>query len=138
MQQQELQMEDKLIQQLTRDESQWTLREDIKTEDDLWDNFFTILQNNNRAVLNGVSLTANEKASIKAQINHSTFFKAAQDFTGANGQYRITIQRDDTTVGTINLMVIDQGVPLSTRWPIRYSWAAVKRWIMTGEVMLLF
>lgn len=138
MQQQELQMEDKLIQQLTRDESQWTLREDIKTEDDLWDNFFTILQNNNRAVLNGVSLTANEKASIKAQINHSTFFKAAQDFTGANGQYRITIQRDDTTVGTINLMVIDQGVPLSTSWPIRYSWAAVKRWIMTGEVMLLF
>ena len=79
MQQQELQMEDKLIQQLTRDESQWTLREDIKTEDDLWDNFFTILQNNNRAVLNGVPLTANEKASIKAQINHSTFFKAAQD-----------------------------------------------------------
>lgn len=107
MQQQELQMEDKLIKQLTRDESQWTLREDIKTEDDLWDNFFTILQNNNRAVLNGVPLTANEKASIKAQINHSTFFKAAQDFTGANGQYRITIQRDDTTVGTINLMVID-------------------------------
>lgn len=40
MQQQELQMEDKLIQQLTRDESQWTLREDIKTEDDLWDNLF--------------------------------------------------------------------------------------------------
>lgn len=35
MQQQELQMEDKLIKQLTRDESQWTLREDIKTEDDL-------------------------------------------------------------------------------------------------------
>lgn len=28
--QQELQMEAKLIQQLTRDESQWTLREDLK------------------------------------------------------------------------------------------------------------
>lgn len=107
MRQQELQMEDKLIKQLTHDESQWTLREDIKTEDDLWNNFFTILQNNNRAVLNGIPLTDNEKASIKARINHSTFFKAAQDFTGANGQYRITIQRDDTTVGTINLMVID-------------------------------
>ncbi|MFQ9706200.1 MAG: type I restriction endonuclease subunit R, EcoR124 family [Limosilactobacillus pontis] len=105
--QQELEMEQKLINQLTRDESQWTLREDIKTEDDLWDNFFTILQNNNRAVLNGVALTDNEKASIKAKINHSTFFKAAQDFTGANGQYRITIQRDDTTVGTISLLVID-------------------------------
>ena len=107
MQQQELQMESKLIQQLTRDESQWTLREDLKTEDDLWDNFFTILQNNNRKVLNDVPLTDNEKASIKAKINHSTFFKAAQDFTGANGQYRVEIQRDDTTVGTISLLVID-------------------------------
>lgn len=107
MQQQELQMEDRLIKQLTRGESQWTLREDIKTEDDLWDNFFTILQNNNRQVLNDVPLTNNEKASIKAKINHSTFFKAAQDFTGANGQYRVEIQRDDTTVGTISLLVID-------------------------------
>ena len=79
--QQELQMESKLIQQLTRDESQWTLREDLKNEDDLWNNFFTILQNNNRQVLNDVPLTDNEKASIKAKINHSTFFKAAQDFT---------------------------------------------------------
>lgn len=105
--QQEAQMEQKLINQLTHDESQWTLREDLKTEDDLWDNFFTILQNNNRNVLNDVPLTDNEKASIKAKINHSTFFKAAQDFTGANGQYRITIDRDDTTVGTISLLVID-------------------------------
>ncbi len=105
--QQELQMESKLIQQLTRDESQWTLREDLKTEDDLWNNFFSILQNNNRRVLNDVPLTDNEKASIKAKINHSTFFKAAQDFTGANGQYRVEIQRDDTTVGTISLLIID-------------------------------
>lgn len=105
--QQELQMENKLIQQLTRDESQWTLREDLKNEDDLWNNFFTILQNNNRQVLNDVPLTENEKASIKAKINHSTFFKAAQDFTGANGQYRVEFQRDDTTVGTVSLLVID-------------------------------
>ena len=28
-------------------------------------------------------------------------------FTGANGQYRVEIQRDDTTVGTISLLVID-------------------------------
>ena len=62
--QQELQMEAKLIQQLTRDESQWTLREDLKNEDDLWDNFFKILQNNNRSNLNDIPLTENEKASI--------------------------------------------------------------------------
>ena len=105
--QQELQMEAKLIQQLTRDESQWTLREDLKNEDDLWDNFFKILQNNNRSKLNDIPLTENEKASIKAKINHSTFFKAAQDFTGANGQYRVEFQRDDTTLGTVSLLVIN-------------------------------
>lgn len=107
MKEQELQMEDRLIKQLTHDESQWTLREDIKDEDDLWNNFFTILQNNNRAVLNGVPLTENEKNSIKSQISHATFYNAAQAFSGANGQYRITIPRDDTTVGNINLLVID-------------------------------
>ena len=105
--QQELQMKAKLIQQLTRDESQWTLREDLKNEDDLWDNFFKILQNNNRSKLNDIPLTENEKASIKAKINHSTFFKAAQDFTGANGQYRVEFQRDDTTLGTVSLLVIN-------------------------------
>ncbi|MEY8613403.1 HsdR family type I site-specific deoxyribonuclease [Limosilactobacillus reuteri] len=105
--QQELQMEAKLIQQLTRDESQWTLREDLKNEDDLWDNFFKILQNNNRSKLNDIPLTENEKASIKAKINHSTFFKAAQDFTGANGQYRVEFQRDDTTLEPVSLLVID-------------------------------
>lgn len=107
MQKEELQMEKKLINQLSHDDSQWTFRDDLKTEDDLWNNFFTILQNNNRGVLNDVPLTNNEKASIKAKINHSTFFKAAQDFVGANGQYRIEITRDDTTVGTISLLVID-------------------------------
>lgn len=105
--QQEAQMEQQLINQLTHDESQWTLRDDLKTEDDLWENFFRILQNNNREVLNDVPLTDNEKASVKAKITHSTFFKSAQEFTGANGQYRVTIDRDDTTVGTISLLVID-------------------------------
>jgi type I restriction enzyme R subunit len=37
---QEEQMEQQLIDQLTHDESQWTLRDDLKTEDDLWENFF--------------------------------------------------------------------------------------------------
>lgn len=33
--QQEAEMEQKLITQLTHDEHQWTLREDLKTEEDL-------------------------------------------------------------------------------------------------------
>ena len=65
--QQEAEMEQKLITQLTHDEHQWTLREDLKTEEDLWNNFFTILQNNNRGVLDDVPLTDNEKASVRAK-----------------------------------------------------------------------
>ena len=65
--QQELQMEAKLIQQLTRDESQWTLREDLKNEDDLWDNFFKILQNNNRSKLNDIPLTEKRKRQVLRQ-----------------------------------------------------------------------
>lgn len=36
-------IEKKLIEQLIYGESQWTYREDLKTEDDLWKNFKYIL-----------------------------------------------------------------------------------------------
>ena len=37
-------IEKKLIEQLIYGESQWTYREDLKTEDDLWKNFKYILE----------------------------------------------------------------------------------------------
>lgn len=100
----ELQMEDRLIQQLTRDESQWTLREDIKNEDDLWNNFFKILTNNNLNKLADEPLTADEKDMIKAKVTHATFYDAAVAINGANGQYRVQVPRDNDT---LDLLVID-------------------------------
>lgn len=100
----ELQMEDRLIQQLTRDESQWTLREDIKNEDDLWNNFFKILTNNNLNKLADEPLTADEKDMIKAKVTHATFYDAAVTINGANGQYRVQVPRDNDT---LDLLVID-------------------------------
>lgn len=100
----ELQMEDQLIQQLTRDESQWTLREDIKNEDDLWNNFFKILTNNNLNKLADEPLTADEKDMIKAKVTHATFYDAAVAINGANGQYRVQVPRDNDT---LDLLVID-------------------------------
>lgn len=44
-------IEDKLIEQLVFGESQWTYREDLKTEEDLWQNFRYILEQNNKARL---------------------------------------------------------------------------------------
>ena len=47
----ELEIEKQLIDQLVTGESQWTYREDLKTEDQLWENFFTKLAQNNVALL---------------------------------------------------------------------------------------
>lgn len=100
----ELQMEDKLIHQLTRDESQWTLREDIKNEEDLWNNFFKILTNNNLDKLNDQPLTEDEKDMIRAKVTHATFYEAAKAINGANGQYRIQVPRGNDT---LDLLVIN-------------------------------
>ena len=50
-------IEDKLIEQLVLGESQWTYREDLKTEEDLWKNFRYILEQNNKARLDGQPLS---------------------------------------------------------------------------------
>lgn len=41
-------IEKKLIEQLIYGDSQWTYREDLKTEEDLWKNFKYILEQNNK------------------------------------------------------------------------------------------
>lgn len=41
-------IEEKLIEQLVYGDSQWTYREDLKTEEDLWKNFKYILEQNNK------------------------------------------------------------------------------------------
>ena len=44
-------IEQKLIEQLIYGDSQWTYREDLKTEADLWKNFRYILEQNNNCLL---------------------------------------------------------------------------------------
>lgn len=105
--QKELRMEDKLIHQLTQGKSQWKLREDLKTEEDLWDNFFKILSNNNKKFLADHPLTDNEKKVIRTKVTRPTFYSAAKAIAGANGQYHINLQRDDTRLGTAYLLIIN-------------------------------
>ena len=45
-------IEKRLIDQLCCDESQWTYRPDIRTEEQLWNHFKYILEQNNKAKLN--------------------------------------------------------------------------------------
>ena len=100
-------LEQNLIDQLTHGESQWTLRDDIKNEDDLWNNFFKILSRSNKNVLKDVPLTNNEKAIIKSKIIHPTFYKSAEWLAGVNGEVRLQIQRDNTKLGTADFVVIN-------------------------------
>ena len=79
-------MEKRLIDQLCCDESQWTYRSDIKTEDQLWNNFKYILEQNNKAKLNDVPLSDSEFAKIKNDLSHASFCDAGKWMVGENGK----------------------------------------------------
>ncbi len=87
-------IEKKLIEQLVYGESQWTYREDLKTEEDLWNNFRYILEQNNKDRLNGEKLTDAEFEQIKNQLQFSSFYKAGEWLVGENGKVQVHVQRD--------------------------------------------
>ena len=103
---QELEIEKQLIQQLASGESQWTYRKDLKTEDQLWENFFEKLAQNNVAMLADHPLTDQEKHQIKNQLNFVSYYEAAKWLAGENGIAKVEVQREDASLGTIRLAVI--------------------------------
>lgn len=87
-------IEEKLIDQLVYGDSQWTYREDLKTEDDLWKNFKYILEQNNKDRLNGEPLSDVEFEQVKNQLQFSSFYKAGEWLVGENGKVMVHVQRD--------------------------------------------
>ena len=87
-------IEKKLIDQLVFGDSQWTYREDLKTEEDLWANFKYILEQNNKDRLNGEKLTDSEFEQVKNQLQFSSFYKAGEWLVGENGKVLVHVQRD--------------------------------------------
>ena len=87
-------IEQKLIEQLVYGESQWTYREDLKTEADLWANFRYILEQNNKDRLNGEHLSDSEFEQVKNQLQFSSFYKAGEWLVGENGKVQVHVQRD--------------------------------------------
>ena len=87
-------IERKLIEQLVYGESQWTYREDLKTEADLWANFKYILEQNNKDRLNGELLSDSEFEQVKNQLQFSSFYKAGEWLIGENGKVQVHVQRD--------------------------------------------
>ncbi|MDM8214444.1 type I restriction endonuclease subunit R [Enterococcus hirae] len=99
-------LEKNLINQLITGESQWTFRDDLTTEDQLWDNFRQKIENNNKAILNEVSLTDKEFQQIKNQLSFTNFYEAAKWLAGENGIAKVEVQREDAALGTIRLHVL--------------------------------
>ena len=87
-------IEQKLIEQLIYGDSQWTYREDLKTEVDLWKNFRYILEQNNKERLNGEPLSDAEFEQVKNQLQFSSFYKAGEWLVGENGKVMVHVQRD--------------------------------------------
>lgn len=105
----ESEMESLLIEQLCHDVSQWTYRDDIKTESDLWNNLRNKLNQNNIAILDGVPLTDNEMDQVKEFIRDQaeTTYKAARWLAGEHRVAQIPVVREDASKGTISLMAVN-------------------------------
>ncbi|GAB2323829.1 HsdR family type I site-specific deoxyribonuclease [Alkalibacterium sp. m-11] len=101
-------LEENLIKKLITGESQWTYREDLRTENDLWENFRQKLEANNKDILDGVPLTEQEFRQIKNELNFPSFYAAAKWLAGENGIAKVQVQREDASLGTIRLRVINR------------------------------
>ena len=99
----EHEIEQRLIDQLCCDESQWTYRPDITTEDQLWANFKYILEQNNKARLNDTPLSESEFAKIKNDLSHASFYDAGKWLVGENGRVYVHIQRGNEQVHLVVL-----------------------------------
>lgn len=91
-------IEKRLIDQLCSGESQWTYRPDLRTEEDLWDNFKYILEQNNKAKLDDTPLSESEFAKVKNDISHASFYDAGKWLVGENGKVYVHVQRGNETL----------------------------------------
>lgn len=97
----EASIEEKLIRQLTEGKSQWTFRDDIRSFDDLWNNFRRILVQNNKEIFDAHPLTDNEFLQVQNQLRFTSFYDAAVWLIGENGVVRVMIQREDASLGRV-------------------------------------
>lgn len=104
----ESELEQALINQLIGGESQWTYRGDLDTEEKLWENVREKLERNNKDVLNDVHLTEQEFQQVKNQLQFANFYQASKWLAGENGIAKVQVQREDASLGTIRLKVLNR------------------------------
>ncbi|SHF02108.1 type I restriction enzyme, R subunit [Seinonella peptonophila] len=103
----EAEVERRLIKVLGEGRNQWNYRPDLKSEADLWRNLRQKITQNNLAEIGECPITDKEFDKIKTELlsNTKTPFEAAKWLKGENGVCRITIEREDASLGSMSLVV---------------------------------
>ncbi|WP_341321289.1 HsdR family type I site-specific deoxyribonuclease [Solibacillus sp. FSL H8-0523] len=101
----EAEVERRLIEVLGEGHNQWNYRPDLKSEEDLWKNLYQKITQNNLSEIGEHPISDKEFDTIKTELLSKTItpFEAARWLKGENGISRITIEREDVSLGSISL-----------------------------------
>lgn len=103
----EVEVERRLIEVLGEGHNQWNYRPDLKSEEDLWQNLRQKITQNNLSEIGEHPITDKEFDTIKTELlsKTQTPFDAAKWLKGENGIARITIEREDVSLGSMSLVL---------------------------------
>ncbi|MGB2872352.1 type I restriction endonuclease subunit R [Psychrobacillus psychrotolerans] len=103
----EAEVERRLIEVLGEGHNQWNYRPDLKSEEDLWTNLRQKIMQNNLSEIGEHPISDKEFDTIKTELllKTKTPFEAARWLKGENGISRITIEREDVTLGSMSLVL---------------------------------
>ncbi|WP_018782095.1 type I restriction endonuclease subunit R [Bacillus sp. 95MFCvi2.1] len=103
----EAEVECRLIEVLGEGHNQWSYRPDLKSEEDLWKNLRQKITQNNLSEIGDHPISDKEFDTIKTELllRTQTPFDAARWLKGENGISRITIEREDVSLGSMSLVL---------------------------------
>ncbi|MDD9265141.1 type I restriction endonuclease subunit R [Bacillus toyonensis] len=103
----EAEVERHLIEVLGEGHNQWNYRPDLKSEEDLWNNLRQKITQNNLSEIGENPISDKEFDSIKTELllRTQTPFDAARWLKGENGISRITIEREEVSLGSMSLVL---------------------------------
>ena len=103
----EAEVERRLIEVLGEGHNQWNYRPDLKSEEDLWKNLRQKITQNNLSEIGEHPISDKEFDTIKTELllKTKTPFDAARWLKGENGISRITIEREDVSLGSMSLVL---------------------------------
>ncbi|MCM3758722.1 HsdR family type I site-specific deoxyribonuclease [Sporosarcina aquimarina] len=103
----EAEVERRLIEVLGEGHNQWNYRPDLKSEEDLWKNLLQKITQNNLSEIGEHPISDKEFDTIKTELllKTKTPFEAARWLKGENGISRITIEREEVSLGSMSLVL---------------------------------